>query len=134
MVEHCIIFDLDGTLVDSETLCNQALVDLLPEINEPTEQLIRRYRGKKLSVILSDLEERIGRKLPCTFETTYRERVAGLFAESLKPMPGVVAMLERLDWPRCIASKNRPGFEGKRPGDLFWLESLQFVRSRELET
>jgi HAD superfamily hydrolase (TIGR01509 family) len=108
MVEHCIIFDLDGTLVDSETLCNQALVDLLPEINEPAEQLIRRYRGKKLSVILSDLEERIGRKLPCTFETTYRERVAGLFTESLKPMPGVVAMLERLDWPRCIASSGPP--------------------------
>lgn len=76
----------------------------MPEINEPAEQLTRRCRGKKLSVILSDLEEKIGRKLPDTFETAYRERVAGLFAESLKPMPGVVAMLESLDQPRCIAS------------------------------
>lgn len=27
----CVIFDLDGTLVDSEGLCNQAFLDLLPQ-------------------------------------------------------------------------------------------------------
>jgi HAD superfamily hydrolase (TIGR01509 family) len=104
MSETCIIFDLDGTLVDSETLCNQALIDLVPWVNEPAERLVIRYRGKKLADILSDIENRTGRNLPDTFETAYRERVATLFAHNLKPMPGVVAMLETLDRPKCIAS------------------------------
>jgi len=99
-----IICDLDGTLVDSETLCNQALVDLVPWVNEPAERLVNRYRGKKLADILSDIEKTTGRNLPDTFETAYREHVAALFAHSLKPMPGVVAMLEILDRPKCIAS------------------------------
>lgn len=108
MVGTCIIFDLDGTLVDSEILSNQAFVDLVPEINEPAEQLVNRYRGKKLADILYDLEERIGKKLPDTFETSYRERVAILFAQYLKPMPGVIGMLEVLDRPKCIASSGPP--------------------------
>ncbi|MDG1488565.1 MAG: haloacid dehalogenase, partial [SAR324 cluster bacterium] len=29
----CIIFDLDGTLVDSESLSSKALIDLLPVID-----------------------------------------------------------------------------------------------------
>lgn len=104
MVDVCVIFDLDGTLVDSETLCNQAFIDLLPALNEPVDLLIRRYRGKKLSVILADIERRTGRILPNTFETEYRKRVSELFAHSLKPMPGVIAMLDRLDHAKCIAS------------------------------
>lgn len=108
MVETCVIFDLDGTLVDSETLCNQAFVDLLPEIDEPVELLVRRYRGKKLSVILSDIEERTASKLSDTFETTYRDHVSALFAQSLKPMPNVVTMLESLDCAKCIASSGPP--------------------------
>lgn len=108
MAGKCIIFDLDGTLVDSEILSNQAFVDLVPEITEPAEQMVNRYRGKKLADILYDLEERFGKKLPDTFEASYRERVAILFAQQLKPMPGVVAMLEELELPKCIASSGPP--------------------------
>jgi HAD superfamily hydrolase (TIGR01509 family) len=108
LADKCIIFDLDGTLVDSEILSNQAFVDLVPEITEPAEQLVNRYRGKKLADILYDLEKRFGKKLPDTFETSYRERVAILFAKQLKPMPGVVAMLEELELPKCIASSGPP--------------------------
>lgn len=108
MAETCVIFDLDGTLVDSEILCNQAFVDLLPELGETAEQLVRRYRGIKLDLTLADLENRIGRKLPETFEATYRGRVAELFSERLQPVPGAAAMLEGLDRPKCIASSGPP--------------------------
>lgn len=54
----CVIFDLDGTLVDSETLCNQAFLDLLPEIGVPVAVLVQRYRGLKLAAILADLSAR----------------------------------------------------------------------------
>ncbi|WP_306141206.1 HAD-IA family hydrolase [Roseibium sp. MMSF_3412] len=108
MSETCVIFDLDGTLVDSEILCNQAFVDLLPELGETAEQLVHRYRGIKLDLTLADLEKRLGRRLPATFETTYRERVAELFSERLQPVPGAAAMLKSLGRPKCIASSGPP--------------------------
>lgn len=100
----CIIFDLDGTLVESEELCNQAFLDLLPHLDDTRQSLIRRYRGLKLSHILSDIENRTGEKLPATFEAAYRRRVSDLFSTHLRPVEGVISMLEGLPTPRCVAS------------------------------
>jgi HAD superfamily hydrolase (TIGR01509 family) len=108
MANICIIFDLDGTLVDSEGLCNQAFLDLLPQLNDTVESLIQRYRGKKLASILVDIENRLCQPLPDTFEQHYRRRVAELFSRELKPMPGVLEMLEATNFPRCIASSGPP--------------------------
>lgn len=108
MTNICIIFDLDGTLIDSEGLCNQAFFDLLPKLNETVESLIQRYRGKKLASILVDIESRLCETLPNTFEEDYRQRVAELFSHQLKPMPGVLEMLEATIFPRCIASSGPP--------------------------
>ncbi|MGY6274749.1 HAD hydrolase-like protein [Methylomonas sp. MgM2] len=88
MTDICIIFDLDGTLVDSEGLCNQAFLDLLPQLDDTLPSLVQRYRGLKLAPILADIEQRLGLKLPSGFEPVYRQRVAELFATDLKPMPG----------------------------------------------
>lgn len=108
MTGFCVIFDLDGTLVDSEGLCNQAFLDLLPQLNDTVESLIQRYRGKQLAPILADLESRLCRKLPDTFELHYRQHVAELFSRELKPMPGVLEMLETTNFPKCIASSGPP--------------------------
>jgi len=104
MTGICVIFDLDGTLVDSEGLCNQAFLDLLPQLNDTVESLTQRYRGKKLAPILTDLESRLGQRLPDIFEQHYRQHVAELFSGELKPMPGVLDMLKMIDCPKCIAS------------------------------
>ncbi|MDD2770312.1 MAG: HAD-IA family hydrolase [Methylococcus sp.] len=104
----CVIFDLDGTLVDSEGLCNQAFLDLLPQLNDTVESLTQRYRGKKLASILADIESRLCQKLPDAFELHYRQHVAELFSRELKPMPGVLEMLETTIFPKCIASSGPP--------------------------
>ncbi len=100
----CVIFDLDGTLVDSEALCNRAFLDLLPQLNETVGNLVLRYRGKKLAAIIADIENLIDQSLPDAFEQHYRQRVSELFRCELKPMPGVIEMLEELNLPRCVAS------------------------------
>lgn len=108
MPRICVIFDLDGTLVDSEGLCNQAFLDLLPQLNETVASLTQRYRGQKLAQILADIERRLCQKLPDAFEQQYRQRVAELFSHELKPMPGVLEMLEGMNFPKCIASSGPP--------------------------
>lgn len=100
----CIIFDLDGTLVDSERLGNEAFLSLLPELDISLDALVERFRGVKLKTILTDLEVLTNRKLPHDFEKVYRERSAELFNARLKPMPGAVELLSTLVNPVCVAS------------------------------
>ena len=89
-----VIFDLDGTLVDSESLNNLAFLQLLPELNEGVEWLTSQYQGKKLSFILSDIERKLGKALPDDFEIQYRKKVADLFTTNLRPIDSVPEMLE----------------------------------------
>ena len=100
----CIIFDLDGTLVDSESLSSKALLDLLPVIDESVEILTDRYHGKKIAEIFIDIERRFKFSIPGGFESLYRQHAAQLFENELKPVPGVAVMLDQVKHPRCIAS------------------------------
>ena len=107
MSSICVIFDLDGTLVDSEGLCNRAFLDLLPELDEREESLIQRYRGKKLTPILNDLEKRLGQKLPSDFEQRYRAHVEQLFSRELRAIPGTHEMLAALPYPGALRPVGR---------------------------
>ncbi|MFT4189936.1 MAG: HAD-IA family hydrolase [Comamonas sp.] len=100
----CIIFDLDGTLVDSERLNNQAFLDLLPDLGLAVDDLIRRYGGQQLAAILEDLERQIGHPLPDGFEPAYRQRVAELFDTRLQATPGTADLLRQHTFARCVAS------------------------------
>lgn len=108
MARVCVIFDLDGTLVDSEAQSNQAFLDLLPDLRDSVQELIHRYRGMRLAPVLADLEARLGRNLPESFQLEYRSRVAELFDQHLEAMPGAKQMLDSLAYPYCIASAGPP--------------------------
>lgn len=99
-----VIFDLDGTLVDSERLCCQAFIDLIPKLSVSVEGLMVAYQGQKLASILADLENKLGFSLPENFESLYRQRVELLFEHELKAIDGVHEMLQRVPFPYCIAS------------------------------
>ncbi|MFV1983102.1 MAG: HAD-IA family hydrolase [Thiohalomonadales bacterium] len=102
----CIIFDCDGTLVDSEYLCNLGLELKLREIQieESAHEMVIKYRGGKLSEILKSLELKYNIVLDEDFVTSYRALVETLFENNLKPIDGVINTLEKLNLPKCVAS------------------------------
>ncbi|MBM4810338.1 HAD-IA family hydrolase [Vibrio parahaemolyticus] len=101
-----VIFDCDGTLVDSEFLCNLALERQLAEIGVEckAKALLDKFRGCKLASIFASLESEFSISLPESFESEYRYKVGALFDEHLKPNAGVKEVLESLSIPFCIAS------------------------------
>jgi len=104
MKRLCAIFDLDGTLVDSEVLNSRAYVELIAEIGETDTELCKRYRGMKFSNIVHDIESRYDLALPGNFESLYRNRVAALYESELKANPGVLELLSGLEFECCVAS------------------------------
>ncbi len=93
-----VLFDNDGTLVDSEYLCNLALQQQFNSygVDLTLDELIKHYRGGKLSDIFSRLCLTFNISRPANYETEYRARLQQLFAEALKPIDGAALVLEQL--------------------------------------
>lgn len=105
MIE-CVIFDCDGTLVDSEYLCNLALAQLLSNIGitEDASLMQARFRGWKLARILESLSEKHHISFSTHFVPDYRKLVAELFQAKLRPTVNVHIALEEIALPKCVAS------------------------------
>ncbi|MBU2872067.1 HAD-IA family hydrolase [Colwellia sp. E2M01] len=102
----CLLFDNDGTLVDSEYLCNKAIAIKFKEfgVDLSVERLVTDYRGKELAIIFAELASIHNVELPPLFITEYRALVTDLFNSELKPIAGVVEALESLDFPKAVVS------------------------------
>ncbi len=102
----CIIFDSDGTLVDSELLNCQALSAELGEsgIDIGARELLDSYRGWQLSAELEELQQRHGVALDIAFVDRFRDRALALFTKQLQPIAGVAQALRQLSQPLCVAS------------------------------
>jgi HAD superfamily hydrolase (TIGR01509 family) len=105
-----VIFDCDGTLIDSELLCNQCLALKLKELGivEDAHMLVRRYRGAKLATILVDIGRRHQTIIPDSFIPEYRALTASLFDKLLRPTIGIKTALELIPLPKCVASSGPP--------------------------
>ena len=107
---QCIIFDCDGTLVDSEHLSCLGLELQLRAcgVHETAGELLRAYKGWRLAEICRRLEAKHSVRLPASFVPDYRVLVERLFAEQLRPIPGVVEALSKIHLPKCVASSGPP--------------------------
>lgn len=103
-----LIFDLDGTLVDSELIGAEVLASLLPELGLSGADIVERYRGWRFATILEELAPKTRQILDDGFVQAYRQRAAARFEVELKAFPGVVEMLETATLPMCIASSGPP--------------------------
>jgi HAD superfamily hydrolase (TIGR01509 family) len=101
-----VIFDCDGVLVDTEAISARVLAGLLTEVGLATtpQQCDELYRGRSMPSVLKLATERFGAPLPDDLSERYYGAVKEAFARELEPVPGVVAALERIALPACVAS------------------------------
>ena len=103
---QAVIFDCDGTLVDSEPLTMEVLVDYLLELGLEIspEEAPMMFVGRDMPGIMKVLEARIGRRLPAVFCEEFRRRQASVLRRSLKPIEGARELLNAMTRPFCVAS------------------------------
>lgn len=101
-----LIFDSDGTLVDSEGLNCEALSEELALVGvaETSEALLARYRGWQFAAETADLESRHRVILDSGFVARFRARAAARFSRDLQPVAGIASALQQLHQPMCVAS------------------------------
>ena len=101
-----VIFDSDGTLVDSELLAAEAMVDYAAEfqIVMTVTEIMERFKGGKMADWVLAMEQLGGAALPESFALTLRQRTAVLFRERLQPIEGALELVRSLSIPFCLAS------------------------------
>ncbi|MGB7755158.1 MAG: HAD-IA family hydrolase [Salinisphaera sp.] len=107
-----VIYDCDGTLVDSELLNARCMVDIITAdhgIHLDAVAVEAEFRGGKFADMCDALSARHGIDLGEDFTTRYRAYASSVFERELQAIPGVHAAVEAIGGPRCVASSGPPG-------------------------
>ncbi len=107
-----VIFDCDGVLVDSETISNSMLAEMLTVEGLPTTmaQARREYQGMLLAEIRSRAERTLGRTLPSDWLARYESEREGVFRRELAPVAGAAEAVRRIKAAGigvCVASQGK---------------------------
>jgi HAD superfamily hydrolase (TIGR01509 family) len=104
-----LIFDADGTLVDSEV----AGLDVLHELacaqglKLTREQMHQQFRGVRMAHCVAWIAAQLPQALPsfeADFTAQIRAAMASRFRQGLQAMPGAPELLARLRIPFCVAT------------------------------
>ena len=101
-----IIFDCDGTLVDSEPITNDVIIGLAAEMGVSLSQhdCLDLFAGRNIACIGEHLAAQSGQAMPENFVSTFRERQAIALEQNLQPIDGAVELLEKITRPMFLAS------------------------------
>lgn len=110
MTTELVIFDCDGVLIDSEFISARMLVAELAQrgVAIDLDFVARHFLGRSYPVVMQQIRRDFGLDLPPEFEAQYRNHLLEAFERELTVMPGVVAVLDQLAVPYCIATSSSP--------------------------
>lgn len=99
----CIIFDLDGTIVDTEPVAVQVMKTLLIELGvQPKEEHVKLITGRKWEVVSEFIEKHY--QLPCSLQEFENEVLSRYHRQIQKGVPVVKGSVELI----CELSQNIP--------------------------
>ncbi len=106
MATALVIFDCDGVLVDSDRISLRIQAEHITALGMPTtyEDCVRDFLGLGWPGTVRILEARHGGPLPEGWEEELDAAVRAAFRRELRPVDGIVAALDRIAVPTCVAS------------------------------
>jgi HAD superfamily hydrolase (TIGR01509 family) len=103
---EAVIFDCDGTLVDSLLLNTEVLVEYLADLGIAlsASDVAARFGDGRLATAIAEFETFLGRRLPGDFVPELRRRRELAVRARLRPIEGAVDLLNALQVPIAVAS------------------------------
>jgi len=107
-----VIFDCDGVLVDSEEISNRVLAEAITEagLAMTSKEARAAFTGYRLADIVTEIEHRLGKRLPDKWLSKFEERRARGFRSELREIPGATTAVRGVlgaGLSLCAASQAR---------------------------
>lgn len=106
----CIIFDCDGVLIDSELISARLIIEELAreDVVIDLPYVLSNFTGRSFTKVAGHVFDHFGVAVTDDFEARYRSSLLSAFVNELRPMAGIVEVLESLDVPCCVATSSSP--------------------------
>ncbi len=102
-----MIYDFDGTLVDSERLVAKVCLKAIHELglsDWTMDRYVETFVGMPGHVGWARVRAAFGQDFPADFNARIDREIDVIFASELETLPGVRRAIEAVGGPRCIAS------------------------------
>ena len=107
---NLVIFDCDGVLIDSEPIANRVLHRKLRDagLEMELEEVMRTFVGRTRDGCIEMAARMLGRALPESFGPEWDAALFEALGREVKPVDGIVEVLDGLQLPWCVASNGEP--------------------------